>query len=139
MLVGYSPLYLCSRRFSHFSRSKLKAAMVPSAKRMNIKNIFVGVLGIEYPIQRTTIKQTLEMVSSHLATRLLIVSTSQSITQRHIPPKEKPTNEAISSFGIFLTSFQEVSSKQRATLALRCTSLTLKTNCNKPSQALAGR
>ena len=104
MLVGYSPLYLCSRHFSHFSRSKLKAAMIPSPTRTDIKNIFVGVLGIEYTIQRTTIKQTLEMVSSHLATRLLIVSASQSITQRHIPPKEKPTNEAISSFGILLTS-----------------------------------
>jgi hypothetical protein len=38
--------------------------------------------------------------------------------QRHTIPNEKPIIEAISSFGISLTSFQEVSSKQRATLAL---------------------
>jgi len=84
----------------------------------NIKNVFVGVLGSEYPVQKIATKQTLEVANSHLTVRLPIFSVNQSMMQRHTIPNEKPIIEAISSFGISLTSFQEVSSKQRATLAL---------------------
>ena len=103
MLVGYSPLYLCSRRFSCLSRSRLKAAIPPSPTSTNIKNIFVGVLGSEYPIQKIATKQTLEVASSHLTVRLPIFSVNQSMMQRHTILNEKPIIEAISSFGISLT------------------------------------